>query len=194
MGDFFQNKKNNIIDWINGLSNKQKLIYSIFFVLILIFIVKVIFGVFFNKEQKIIDYNDVMSGNVIQALALYTTNDEYVKVKYSADKFIELCLGEKYTKKGKKIDINKIYQDVLYSEYRDFISKGKFKNSVAIFKEKVNKIKSNNGQLIPESILKYKENFYIVEYSYIANDENISIWLGITLDKIDKLYYIWYIE
>ncbi len=173
---------------VNSLSNIQKLFTSIVFLIIMIFITNVLFQKVLKNNQLMIDYK---SSNIEDLYSVsytfYDESDLYAQIKNIADNII---IGLNKTNSNDELTKENIYKYCLYPEYKDNISKSKYKKNVDNFLSKINVYVDSNIGCIPDSIVKYKENFYIVCYKDESDNE---AYLGIMLSPEYKKFYIWYI-
>lgn len=182
---------NNIIIKIRSLSNRKKLIVSILILLLLVILTKIFDNISSNVE---IDYEELSNINTIYSLTTSIDDlDIYIQLKSIADDFIVNCSEN-------NDDILKdIYNSCIYNEYRSYISKTEFINKSHSFYNKLVEANGYSNMYIPDNIVNYKDNFYILRYVYsFDNNENkseeIECYLGIALDTTKSKYYIWYIE
>ena len=88
-----------------------------------------------------------------------------------------------------------MYDYCLLDDYKNNISKNDFINKSKEFYNNLSKIYSSTGDIFPNSITQYRENYYIVRYiSYDDNGNEEESYLGIALSPSNKKYYIWYLE
>lgn len=186
------NKKIKI--FFNNLNYKQKLLLAIIFLLIMIFLVKVVFGNIVDNRNAVVDYSNTTGEDIYILSSELEDNNLYVILKNIADDIISECLEQKIDNNGKYITIERMYKEILTSNYKKNISKKEF---ISIAKNVANKYTSiidNNLEFVPNNITEYSDGYYIVKYDFDINEENTSIYIGIGLDSSNNQYYIWYLE
>lgn len=188
--EVINNKFYNIKKSIMEMSKVQKLILSIILVLI-IFLISKIIPVLFDEDDVRYDYkkddiaiyyllqNQVMDDNVIVTLKSIA-EDFFGKTKQYYD--------------GKQITVNNLYDECLTDEYKSNISKSDFTEKYNQALDKVNSLKSINGELFPEKITMDKYGYYILKFSNNVEENVIDLYMGISLDTNNKKYYIWYLQ
>lgn len=192
MMNIVSNLKNKIIKIISNLTSIQKLMYSIIFLLIMIFITKFLFGYIFSDNLLNIDYKSISGDSLYSLSSIIYDDNTYAQVKTIADNFINSIslLSSQYDNSS----IDTIYNYCLYSEYKKTISKKEFIEKSSDFYNNVSKIYYNNGDIIPDAITQYRNNFYLIKYVVDDGDNSIESYLGIALDVDNQKYYIWYLE
>ena len=180
--------KNKIYNGISNLSYKQKFMYSIIGLLILLVITFVITRMSKSGDLDI-DYNNVTGDELYTMSNIISDNNIYVQVKEVADNFISVSSQDSLDNY-----IKNIYNYCLTSSYKNSISRRDFINKSKEFNEKVGIMISTNVDIVPDSITQYVDNYYLVKY--VINDDNGTqeAYLGIVLDSSTKKYYIWYLE
>lgn len=182
--------KKEIYKKISNLSYKGRFICSIIG-LIIVIIITFIFTSIFNNDTFDIDYNNISGYDVYALSSIIYDNDLYAVIKVIADNFIIA---------SSQIDINKnsiedIYDYCLLIDYKNSINKKDFINTSKYFYDNVSKKYSSTGDILPDSITQYRENYYIVRYiTYDENANEEESYLGIALSPSNKKYYIWYLE
>ena len=121
MMNIVSNLKNKIIKIISNLTSIQKLMYSIIFLLIMIFITKFLFGYIFSDNLLNIDYKSISGDSLYSLSSIIYDDNTYAQVKTIADNFINSIslLSSQYDNSS----IDTIYNYCLYSEYKKTISK-----------------------------------------------------------------------
>lgn len=192
MMNIVSNLKNKIIKIISNLTSIQKLMYSIIFLLIMIFITKFLFGYIFSDNLLNIDYKSISGDSLYSLSSIIYDDNTYAQVKTIADNFINSIslLSSQYDNSS----IDTIYNYCLYSEYKKTISKKEFIEKSSDFYNNVSKIYYNNCDIIPDAITQYRNNFYLIKYVVDDGDNSIESYLGIALDVDNQKYYIWYLE
>lgn len=188
-----KNKISNLIqllrEKINNLSNVQKLSASIAFLIIMILVTNIIFQNILRRDELNINYKSVDIENLYAvSYSFYDESDLYAQLKKIADNIIE---GLNEFNSSKNMTKDNIYKYCLYPKYKENLSKNKYKKTVENFLNKVNENTDLNIGYIPDDIVRYRENFYIVSYK---NSDNIESYLGIMLNSKYNEFYIWYID
>lgn len=188
--EVINNKFYNIKKLIMEMSKVQKLILSIILVLIIFFISKII-PVLFDDDDVRYDYkkdditiyyllqNQVMDDNVIVTLKSIA-EDFFGKTKQYYD--------------GKQITISNLYDECLTDEYKSNISKSDFTEKYNQALDKVNSLRSINGELFPDKISIDEYGYYILKFSNNTEETEIELYMGISLDTSNHKYYIWYLQ
>lgn len=185
-----QNFIENVKKFIENLSYKQKLIYSIVFVAVIFIIVKLVFENIIENRNSVIDYKN-MNGEDFYILSHELDNDDlYVILKNISDDIIEMCLQKKVDNTGQYITSKKLYNEILTSNYEKNISMKEFSLVVESIVNKYNNIADSYIDVVPSNITEYYDGYYIVTYN--SNQE--SIYIGIMLDVSNNRFYIWYLE
>lgn len=189
MKGFFYNIYIKLKIKFEKLTDKQKLIFSVIGLVILIFLVYLLSNI---SNSNNIDYKS-LNGTYIYNFSNVISNNEFALVDEAASQIVSQFKGEKYFEM-EKIEIDDIYKYEVLSEYKKYISKGKFSDCVNNFIEKYNRIYELKKEVVPSSISEYSENQYIVVYSAQTDEEDINCYLGVALNTEGNSYYIWYVE
>ena len=188
--EVINNKFYNIKKSIMEMNKVQKLILSIILVLI-IFLISKIIPVLFDDDDVRYDYkkddisiyytlqNQVMDDDVIVTLKSIA-EDFFGKTKQYCD--------------GKQVTINKLYDECLTDEYKSNISKSDFTEKYNQALDKVNSLKSINGELFSDKITMDNDGYYILRFSDDFEENEFKLYLGISLDVNNKKYYVWYLQ
>ncbi len=176
------------------MNNIQKFISAVVFLIIMIILVNVLSKVIVKDRKNGIDYKHTSGNDICLSLNTIHDDDLYVTLKNISDDIFSIIMGNKYDEQGKEVSITKVYNDIITSSYKQSISKISFNNRVKNIYEKIDLIKSNDITLIPDNILEYSNNYYMLRYRCEMNNETIEIYIGIALDTTRNIYYIWYLE
>ncbi len=179
--------KNGIKKYYDELEAKQKIILLTIVVIILFTIV----NLFSIDRNKLVDYKNYDSSMEYITMNDLTDNNLYVTLSSISKDFLEK--SDKY-ENGKKINIKEIYDTILNEEYSDYLSKNKFEKLYKECVNKADKIKTVNGELLPENIVVDLNGNYMVKYSCTTNEEEITLFVGIQINTAYNKYYIWYLE
>lgn len=176
-----------------SLNNKQKLFIAIVLVTLLFILVNLASQ---KSDSNInsIDYLNITGSNLYTLSYVIEDKDLYVTLKSVADDFISMCLGYKKDENNEKFTSKYIYNYVLDTKYKNFISKRNFSNIVDDFEKNMKLIIDKNYSLIPSDIVEYNNGYYLVKYEYEIDDVMIQKYIGIILDDVNQKYYIWYLE
>ncbi len=180
---------------IKKMSSKKKLIYSILFLVFMLILYRLIV---INDSDSEIDYSNIINGESIYSSTTYLEDlDTYAQLNTIANDFILTCSGRSYMN-GKEMSLDSIYKYCTYNGYKKSISKGNFIDKANNFYSKLQNYADSNGNYIPDNIVQYTDNFYLIKYLYAdsSDDQNshVECYLGIALDNIRSKYYIWYVE
>lgn len=170
----------------NGLEPKKKIL-TLAVIGIFLFIIVSIFRMNSSKE---IDYKHLDINLENAMMDRVTDNDLYVTLMSISENFLNK--NTEY-QKNKIISEDLIYNEILSEEYRDYLSKNKFKKMYNDVVEKYQKIKQVKGEFIPERVSTNNDGRYILKYSCTSDSENVELLIGIQLNKTYNKYYIWYI-
>lgn len=192
--DFIYKVTNRIKSFLSEMNAKQKLLISIAFVLLLIFLIKILFENDSDRIGQTIDYSYISAENLYTFSSIIEDKNIYVTVKSITDDFISICLGNTRDENGEMIMPSYIYNSMLISEYKNNISESEFNKKVEEIKNKVKTLNDNNYSLIPDNITEVEENYYLAKYEFNVNEQIISFYIGIMLDELNSQYYIWYLE
>ena len=192
--DFIYKVTNRIKSFLSEINAKQKLLISIAFVLLLIFLIKILFENDSDRIGQTIDYSYISAENLYTFSSIIEDKNIYVTVKSITDDFISICLGNTRDENGEMIMPSYIYNSMLISEYKNNISESEFNKKVEEIKNKVKTLNDNNYSLIPDNITEVEENYYLAKYEFNVNEQIISFYIGIMLDELNSQYYIWYLE
>lgn len=192
--EFFNKYLEKIKFYIEGLTSKQKLIYSIVFVIAMAFIVKVIFGNIIKNRESVINYDKISGEEMYITSQSFDDENTYVILKSISDDIINEIIDKKRYSNGKLVPTKEIYNSVLTTDYRRNISLSKFKKLKAEIANKISEIKNNNLDIVPYSIVEYTEDYYLVQFSSKVGEQEINFYIGIVLNSVTKQYYIWYLE
>lgn len=192
--EFFNKYLEKIKFYIEGLTSKQKLIYSIVFVIVMAFIVKVIFGNIIKNKESIISYDKISGEEMYITSQSFDDDNTYVILKSISDDIINEIMDKKRYSNGKLVSTKEIYNSVLTTDYRRNISLSKFKKLNAEIANKISEIKNNDLDIVPYSIVEYTEDYYLVQFSSKVGEQEINFYIGIVLNSVTKQYYIWYLE
>ena len=185
--------KVNINKRISNLTNVQKLIYSIVFLIVMIFIIKFIFDGILKEKTLGVDYKNTTGNEIYTLSSIISDNDLYAQIKKAGDQFISKAQSISNDALTSK-DINELYKYCLYSEYKDSISKNKFCEKAKDFYTRLSYKLNTDLEIVPDSITEYREEFYLLKFISYNNEEEFVSYLGIALDSDTKKFYIWYLE
>lgn len=174
------------------LTNLQKLVLGIFFV-VLFFILTIILGNFRDDLNEEIDY-DEYNGEMFYTIGTKIDNNTYATLNNISNSLIQ-----KYTRLGdyktEKANFYEDYEGCVYNLFKKKFSEKKYFELIKNVYTNISKSVNVNGDIVPDNILCYKDDFYILKYSYI-DEENTTInsYVGLCLDTLNKKFYIWYLE
>lgn len=185
---------NKFFTYINNLNYKQKLLYSIVFAVSIFLIVKIIFENIIGNRNNIIDYKN-MDGEDFYLLSYELEDDNlYVILKSIADDIIKECLEEMVDDNGVYVTRERVYNEILTSNYKDSISKREFVTVAENIANKYTNVNNNYIEFIPNNITEYEDGYYLITYNFNVNGENVDVYIGVALDVGSNQYYIWYLE
>ena len=185
---------NKFFTYINNLNYKQKLLYSIVFAVSIFLIVKIIFENIIGNRNNIIDYKN-MDGEDFYLLYYELEDDNlYVILKSIADDIIKECLEEMVDDNGVYVTRERVYNEILTSNYKDSISKREFVTVAENIANKYTNVNNNYIEFIPNNITEYEDGYYLITYNFNVNGENVDVYIGVALDVGSNQYYIWYLE
>lgn len=179
--------KNKVKKNYDELDAKQKIIVLAIIVIVLFTVVKL----FSINRNSSIDYKNFDSSMEFITMSEVADNNLYVTLSSISQDFLE---KSNEFEKGEKIKIKDIYKKILSTEYNKYLNKNKFENLYNECIDKANKIKSVNGELLPENIGVDLEGKYMVKYSCKTDEESITLFVGIQINSTYDKYYIWYLE
>lgn len=187
------NWKKSILEFLNSLSKTQKIIALSMGVILLILVVNFLSTLSF--KQTTIDYKNETAASLIAEKEVATDRDLYMTLETITENFLNTHIG-KYQLNNRTIKLKNYYDDVLFDEYKYNRSYSKFKRAANHFYKKI--FVSGKYNEIPldeviSNVYVYSEprKMYIVEVN--TNTEE-KAYIGIKLDDINKLYYIFYVE
>lgn len=185
---------NKFFTYINNLNYKQKLLYSIVFAVSIFLIVKIIFENIIGNRNNIIDYKN-MNGEDFYLLSYELEDDNlYVILKSIADDIIKECLEQMVDDNGVYVTRERVYNEILTSNYKDSISRREFVTVAENIANKYTNVNNNYIEFIPNNITEYEDGYYLITYNFNINGENVDVYIGVTLDVGSNQYYIWYLE
>ncbi len=185
--------KKKILEFINNLSKTQKIILLLVAIVILIFIVN--FMSTLTLKETFIDYKNSKAVDLIAEKEIVQDRDLYLTLSTISENFLNTYIG-KYKVNNKVIKLRNYYDDVLFDEYKYNRSFGKFKKAAnGLYKKIFVNGKSNDIPLdeIVSNIYVYSEarKMYIVEMNTNVDEK---AYIGIKLDDVNNIYYIFYVE
>lgn len=177
---------------IADMSSKEKLIGCLVLVIVF-FILSMILTRIRDNSSQIIDYK-TYNGELLYYSGTAIDNDTFATVNNIANDLIK-----KYNRFGdykvEKKSFKNEYNATVYNEFKDIYSEKKYFKLLKDVYSNIGKSANANGDIIPEGIVRFIDNYYIMRYSYVnENGENIYSYIGICLDTIKMKYYIWYLE
>lgn len=185
---------NKFFTYINNLNYKQKLLYSIVFAVSIFLIVKIIFENIIGNRNNIIDYKN-MNGEDFYLLSYELEDDNlYVILKSIADDIIKECLEQMVDDNGVYVTRERVYNEILTSNYKDSISRREFVTVAENIANKYTNVNNNYIEFIPNNITEYEDGYYLITYNFNINGGNVDVYIGVTLDVGSNQYYIWYLE
>ena len=107
--EFFNKYLEKIKFYIEGLTSKQKLIYSIVFVIAMAFIVKVIFGNIIKNRESVINYDKISGEEMYITSQSFDDENTYVILKSISDDIINEIIDKKRYSNGKLVHTKEIY-------------------------------------------------------------------------------------
>lgn len=174
------------------MTSRQKLIFWIVVVAILILISVLFRNLSNNKSNQEIDYKG-MNGEIYYLSGSKIDNNTYATIYTISNE-----LKSKFTNIGEykleKDNFDSVYKYIVTSNFsKDYSQKKLFELFKSVY-QKIGKSSNANGDVLPDGIVRYNEDYYILRYSYMENDILVNSYIGVYLDTLNNKYYIWYLE